>query len=167
MKNSTSIKAVFKCSLERAFKTPMLCDVTKVHAGYSLMPPVISSSEDENWGQPNGTRKILVTKSIFFKGGEAALDKVIERVENKYWKIEISNFKIWALGFTKFEGEWSTREITGNEIEIEYRYTLFSGNKMAYPFHWFVTKVIWRIYMKHVLENVRHLAYTNAPYLYQ
>jgi hypothetical protein len=31
---------IFNCSLERAFKTPMLCDVSKVHTGYGLMPAV-------------------------------------------------------------------------------------------------------------------------------
>lgn len=106
-------------------------------------------------------------KNLVFNGGEAASDTVLERVENKYWKIEISDFKFFAMGFTKFQGEWTTREINSNEIEVLYHYTLFSKSLLAYPFHWFITKVFWRIYMKHALENVRKLAYSEAPYLHK
>ena len=34
-----------------------------------------------------------------FKGGEASLDKILEREENKYGKIEISDFNTWSMGF--------------------------------------------------------------------
>jgi hypothetical protein len=33
MKTSISIQSIFNCSLEKAFKTPMLSDVSKVHSG--------------------------------------------------------------------------------------------------------------------------------------
>ena len=39
MRFRVSRSTIFRCSLERAFRTPMLCDVTKVHTGYLLMPP--------------------------------------------------------------------------------------------------------------------------------
>ena len=144
----------------------MLCDVTRVHSGYGLMSRVTHSTEDQSWGKPGGSRKIFIEKSIYFKGGEASLDKVIERIENQYWKIELSNFKFWTGGLTKFEGEWKTKEINPENTEVIYSYTMFSDNLLLYPFQWVLTKVLWRKYMKHVLENVRDLAYTKAPYLY-
>lgn len=32
MKFKVRVSPIYECSLERAFKTPMLCDVKKVHA---------------------------------------------------------------------------------------------------------------------------------------
>jgi hypothetical protein len=112
----TQIKTIFECSLERAFKTPMLCDVTKVHTGFGLMPAITHSTDDENWGKPGSTKKVYAAKSWTQKGGFASIDKVIERIENKYWKIEVSEFQSWMLGFYKFEGEWSTNEISKDRI---------------------------------------------------
>jgi hypothetical protein len=40
MTSSITVKTIFNCSLERAFKTPMLCDVSKVHTGFGVMPKV-------------------------------------------------------------------------------------------------------------------------------
>jgi 2-succinyl-5-enolpyruvyl-6-hydroxy-3-cyclohexene-1-carboxylate synthase len=40
MTTSVTVQTIYHCSLERAFKTPMLCDVSKVHTGYGIMPKV-------------------------------------------------------------------------------------------------------------------------------
>ncbi len=111
MVSITTVKTTYNCSLERAFKTPMLCDVAKVHTGYGIMPKVTHCTEDENWGKPDYSKKVFVAKSHTYRGGEASTDKVLERIENKYWKIEVSNFKSWMLGFSKFVGEWKTTEL--------------------------------------------------------
>jgi hypothetical protein len=162
----TKVNTHYHCSLERAFKTPMLCDVTKVHTGYGVMPKVLYCTEDENWGQPGYAKKVFVAKSPTFKGGEASTDKVIERIENAYWKIEVGNFKSWMLGFSKFVGEWKTTELEPNKILIEYTYSLHANVIFFYPLNWLFTKTFFRIYMKRVLENIRQMAYNNEPYLY-
>lgn len=167
MKFRTKVTTIYTCSLERAFKTPMLCDVTKIHTGYGIMPKVTHCTDDENWGQPGYSKKVFVAKSLTQKGGEASMDKVIERVENEYWKIEVSDFKSWMLGFSKFVGEWKTTELEKNKVLIEYTYTLHSDIVLLYPLNWLLVKTFWKTYMKRVLENIRQLAYTNEPYLYQ
>lgn len=166
MTTHVKIKTIYNCTLERAFKTPMLCDVSKVHTGYGLMPAVTHCTEDALWGQPGGTKKVYAAKSPTFAGGLSSVDKVLERVENKYWKIEVSDFQAWMLGFSKFTGEWETTEIAPNKILITYSYTLHSDIFWLYPLNWLFTKTFWRVYMKRVLENVRGLAYSNEPYQY-
>ena len=156
----------YNCSLERAFKTPMLCDVSKVHTGYGLMPKVTHCTEDEHWGQPGSTKKVFVAKSLTQKGGFASMDKVIERVGNKYWKIEVSDFQAWMLGFYKFVGEWQTTELKEQTILIEYTYTLYAKTPLLYPFHWLFAKVFWKKYMKQVLENVQQMVHREEPYWY-
>jgi hypothetical protein len=167
MQTTTSITAIFDTTLERAFKSPMLCDVTKVHTGYGITPKVTHCTEDETWGKPGGSRKVFMAKTLTFKGGESSLDKVLERKENEYWKIEISDFKTWSMGFEKFQGEWFTTQLQEGKILVRYKYTMFSNSVLFYPFHWLFTKIIWRNYMRHALENVRKLAMEEAPYLHE
>ncbi len=166
MKTSITVTTIFECSLESAFKTPMLCDVSKVHTGYGIMPRVTHCTEDENWGKPGFSKKVFVAKSPTQKGGWASVDKVIERIENQYWKIVVSDFQAWMLGFSKFVGEWRTTELEPNKVLVEYTYTLHSDVALLYPFNWLFAKTFWRTYMKRVLENIRKLAYAKEPYQY-
>jgi len=166
MEVKVKVSAIFNCSLGRAFKTPMLCEISKVHAGYGIMPKVTHTTEDESWGNPGGSRKIFVERSITQKGGFASSDKVIERIENKYWKIEVSDFQSWMMGFSKFTGEWQTTEIEENKVLVEYSYTLQGDISLLYPLNWLFAQTFWRTYMKRVLENIRQMAYDNEPYLY-
>ena len=167
MTTTVSVQTIYHCSLERAFKTPMLCDVSKVHTRFGIMPKVTHCTEDENWGKPGYSKKVFVAKSMTQKGGWASNDKVIERIENTYWKIEVSDFQAWMLGFTKFVGEWETSELEPNKILINYTYTLHSDAPLLYPLNWLFTKTFWKAYMKRVLENIRKMADQDEPYLYE
>lgn len=158
---------MYNCSLERAFKTPILCDIAKVHNGYGIMPGVTHCTNDNDWGQVGSTKKVYATKSLTQKGGFASVDTVIERVENKYWKFEVSDFQSWILGFSKFTGEWQTTEVDKNKILVEYTYTLHSDIPLLYPLNWIFAKTFWRTYMIHVMNNVKQMAYINEPYKYE
>lgn len=162
-----SVASIFECSLERAFKTPILCDVSKVHTGFGIMPKVTHVMEDTDWGKPGSRKKVYAAKSLTQKGGFVSVDKVLERKENQYWKFQVDEFQSWMLGFYKFVGEWKTTEIEQNNILIEYTYTLHSDNPLFYPLNWMFAKTFWRTYMKRVLENVRIMANNNEPYLYE
>lgn len=167
MQVKVKVETIYHCSLERAFKAPMLCDVTKVHTGFGLMPKVTHSTDDENWGKPGYSKKVFVSKSATQAGGFASIDTVIERIENKYWKIEVSDFQAWMLGFYKFTGEWQTTELERNKILIEYTYTLHANTILLYPLNWLFAKIFWKAYMKRVLENIRVMAEGNEPFQYQ
>jgi len=166
MQTRIKVTTIYNCSLERAFKTPILCDVSKVHTGYGIMPKVTHCTDDENWGKDGSTKKIYAAKSFTQKGGFASVDKVLERNENKYWKFQVYEFQSWMLGFSKFAGEWHTTEIEKNKVLVEYTYTLHSDIGLLYPLNLLFAKTFWKTYMKRVLENVRQLAYNNEPYLY-
>ena len=166
MKIRVSVSTIYHCSLERAFKCPMLCDVSKVHTGFGLMPRVTHCTEDANWGQPGSSKKVFSGPSLTFKGGESSMDRVIERIENRYWKIEVYDFKSWMLGFNRFVGEWRTTELEPGKIRIDYTYTLHAKTWLFYPLNWLFAKVFWYVYMGQVLENVRRLAEGDEPYRY-
>lgn len=166
MEFKVHVSTVYDCSLERAFKTPMLTDLSKVHTGFLIMPKVTHTTNDENWGKPGYSKKVYAAPSLTQKGGYVSDDKLIERIEKKYWKIEVSNFQAWMLGFTKFTGEWQTTELSPNRILIDYTYHLHAESPVLYPLNWLFANTFWRIYMRRVLENVRQLAYNNETFLY-
>ncbi len=167
MRIKIKVSTTYKCSLERAFKTPLLCDVSKVHTGYGLMPIITHATHDENWGQIGSSKKVYAAKSLWQKSGFVSMDQINERVENEYWKFQVDNFQSWMLGFYKFVGEWKTTEIEQGNILVEYTYTLHSANPLYYPLNWLFANTFWKTYMKRVLENVRHMAYNNEPYKYE
>lgn len=160
-------KTIYNCSLERAFKAPILCDVTKVHTGFGLMPAVIKTTNDENWGQIGSIKNIYVAKSLAFKGGEVSTDEVLQRIENKYWKVEVGNFKLWMLNIWKFTFEWTTTEIEPNKIQINYDYIIHGKGILFIPFQWLFSNVFYVRYMKHILENVRKMAEGDEPFLFE
>ena len=160
------VESIFDCSLERAFKTPMLCDVRKVHTGFIFSPKVTGTTEDESWGQVGSSKKIHAAKSITHKGGYLFIDRVIEREENKYWKIQMDTFQSWMVGFDKFEGEWHTEVINANQVQVKYKYTFHAQNPIYFPLNWVFIHAFWRYYMKRVIANIKTMAYNEEPYLY-
>lgn len=160
------VSTIYECSLERAFKTPMLCDVSKIHTGFGVMPKVTHTTNDENWGLPGSSKKIFTAKSLTQKGGFSSIDRIILRKENEYWKIQVDDFQFWVLGFYKFVGEWQTTELKQDKILVEYTYSLHTKNLLLYPFSWIFAKTFWNTYMKRVLSNIKEMAYNNEPYLY-
>lgn len=144
----------------------MLCDISKVHTGFGLIPAVTHCTDDQAWGQVGSTKKVFAAESFMQKGGFISIDKVIERIENRYWKIEVSNFQSWMLNFSRLTGEWQTTELEKNKILVEYTYTLHADIAILYPLNWLFAKTSWRTYMKRVLENVKQMAYIHESYRY-
>jgi hypothetical protein len=161
------IATIYECSLERAFKTPMLCDITKIHTGFGLMPKVTHTTDDKDWGKPGSSKKVFMAKSLSQKGGFASVDHIIERKENQYWIIQVDDFQSWMLGFYKFVGEWKTTALEDKKTQVEYTYFLHSNNLILYPFNWIFGKTLWAIYMKQVLENIREMIRNEEAYLYE
>lgn len=161
------VETIYPCSLERAFKTPMLCDLSKIHTGYLIMPKVTHTRDNGDWGKPGSSKKVYVAKSLTQNGGFGSVDNVIERTENKYWKIQVDQFQSWMLGFYKFVGEWKVSELELNKILVEYTYCLHSNSPILYPFNYLFVHFFWKFYMIRVLENVKEMAINKEPYLYE
>lgn len=155
---------IFRCSLERAFQSPMLGDIRQVHTGFGPMPRVTHCTDDTGWARVGSTKHVHMAPTLGFAGGFASIDRVVERVENVRWTIEVSEFQQWMFGFNRFVGEWETRHRAPNEIEVVYTYTLHGGAAWLAPVQWLFAHTFWWIYMGRVLENVRKIAYANEPF---
>ncbi len=65
METIISVELTFNCSLERAFKTPILGDATKFLVGYGIIPAIEKFTEDTTWGKPGGHRVPYSVSSFF------------------------------------------------------------------------------------------------------
>ena len=95
------------------------------------------------------------------------MDRILERVENEYWTIQVDEFQSWMLGFYKFVGEWKVTALEERKILVEYTYFLHANNPIYYPFNWIFAKTFWKIYMKRVLDNIRNMANNEEPYQFE
>ena len=60
MITKVNVSTIYECSLERAFKTPMLSDVSKIHTGFGIMPKVTHTTDDRVCVMKNGKSKRLL-----------------------------------------------------------------------------------------------------------
>jgi hypothetical protein len=167
MKVRITISSFYNCSLERAFKAPLLGDVSKVHTGYGLMPRITHTADDADWGLPGSNKKLFAANSLINKGGFILVDTILERTENQYWKFQVDQFQTWMLGFHKFVGEWKTTEVQPQKIRIDYTYTLYGHTPLLSPFQWLFAQLFWKRYMKQVLENVRMIACNSEAFFFE
>ena len=158
METKTVVTETFYCPLDIAFKTPILGDATKTLTGYGIIPGVSHFTEDESWGQIGGSRLPHSVKSFLSKEAEIGIDVIVAREENKYWKWQVTDFRQWSMGFTKFQGEFIFNEVKENEILVRWIYTLSSKSIFAYPFHYFFTKVLWKGNMKGAIKRMKTIA---------
>lgn len=166
MKTRIEVETTFNCTLERAFKTPILGDATKFLVGYGIVPAVEKFTDDATWGKPGGQRMAHSAKNVVSKGGEIGIDEVYARVENKYWKWGVAEFRQWSMGFTEFLGEMYFTEVSANTIKVHWVYTLYSNSTIAYPFHWFFGNVFWKGLMKQGIQKMKLYAESDAAFLY-
>ena len=166
MKTIVEVKAVFNCSLERAFKTPILGDATQFLVGYGPVPAVEKFTKDGTWGRPGGTRIPHSAKNFMSKGGEVGLDKIYAREENSYWNWGIAEFYQWSMGFTEFRGELFFKETDVNVIHVRWVYALYSKRFLAYPFHWFFANVFWKGQMRIAIQHMKKYAESDFEFLY-
>ena len=94
------------------------------------------------------------------------MDRILEREENKYWKIQVDDFQSWMAGFYKFVGEWKTKQIEVGKIQVDYTYQLHSDKPHYYLLNWLFAKLFWPIYMRRVMHKIKMMAYDKEPYIY-
>ena len=168
MNVSFKINDVFDCSLERAFKAPILGDATKFMKGYLFQPPVTGFEDDKTWGQINGIRYPINNGNLLVKKGRMFKDVILERVENKYWKWTIYDFEFKTLFFiSKAIGEWYVEAINENKIEVTYIYTYYSKNRLYCPLTWLLVNIQIRGIMKRAIKGIKEQALSNDPFIYE
>jgi hypothetical protein len=166
MQTSTIVTSTFHCSLERAFKTPILGDATKILITFGGYPLVIGFNKDETWGNVGGRRVPIANSFLFIKSQERGLDVIFERDENKYWKWGVSDLGILFFFATHNCGEWWVNDNSDGTIAVQWKYTWFSRNILTHPINWLFVKIFWRNVMKNGMENIQQMAETETPYIY-
>ncbi len=164
----TEIRATFRCSLERAFKAPILGDATQFLNGYRFQPGVIAFEEDATWGQPQGVRYPVTAGSLLVRKGRVCKDEILQRVENEYWQWTIYNFETNTLFFaTRAVGEWYVRQISPGIVDVRYVYTYDSRNWLTHPLNWAFGKVQMQGMMQKAIHGIQQQAESGCDFVYE
>ena len=165
---SYQISDVFICSLERAFKAPILGDATKFMKGYLFQPPVTGFEDDSTWGQVNGQRYPINNGNLLVKKGRMFKDVILERDENKYWKWTIYDFQFRTLFFiSKAVGEWGVKALNENKVEVTYTYTYYSNNWLYNPLAWLLVNIQIKGIMQRALVGIKQQAQSDDLFMYE
>ena len=168
MKASCIIEGLFHCSLERAFKAPILGDATKFLDGYLLQAPVVRFEEDDKWGQVGGIRYPVISDNFLFSGGRIFTDTILQKEENQYWKWKVHDFTTSALFFAHTGiGEWSVQELATNQISVRYRYTYEAQNWLLYPINFLFVHIQMRGMMKKAMKGIKAQAESGERLIYE
>ena len=161
------IREIFNCSIERAYKSPILGDATKYLGGHLFQPPVIGFEDDETWGREGGYRYPITNGNLFLKRGRVFKDEILERVENEYWKWTIYNFEVNSLFFAeKAIAEWRVVRVSENKYEVEYSYDFYSKNIFLQPINWLFMQLQYKGMMKKALKGIKAFAESDQGFIY-
>ena len=112
MQYVVKLSTVYRCSLERAFKTPMLCDVSKVHTGFLVMPRVMHCTEDGDWGRVGSRKRVFVAL------GPANRVAVIDGETDEVLDYLLVGQRVWQLGFTPDQKYLFTTNGNSNDVSV-------------------------------------------------
>ncbi|MDP6908622.1 MAG: hypothetical protein QF371_03910 [Flavobacteriales bacterium] len=168
MQVCTEETATFNCSIERAFKAPILGDATRFLTGYMFQPPIAGFEEDETWGTPGGVRFPVTNGNLLVPKGRLLRDETVERIENEYWKWMVYDFEVWSLFFTtKGVGEWYVKDNHNGTVHVRYIYTYTSRNWLTYPLNWLFVQTQVKGVMKKAIKGIQLQAESGEPFVYK
>ena len=168
MKSSYVIQDVFHCSLERAFKAPMLGDATRFMKGYLFQPPVSGFDEDDTWGNEHDVRYPLSNGNLFVPKGRMFRDVILVKAEQKYWKWKLHAFKLKAMFFVDHAiGEWTVALRSENIVSVEYRYTYSAKHWLYAPVLWLFVQIQIRGIMLRAIKGIKEQAESANPFIYE
>jgi hypothetical protein len=164
---TNTITATFNCPVDRAFKTPILGDATKILIGYWGMQLVAGFADDQTWGKPGGTRVPLTAGPLSFMAPRFGIDEIFVRHENHYWQWGVSRFGPAIFFSTHNCGEWWTTDNHNGTITVTWKYTWYSTSWLTHPYNWLFVKLFWRKVMKNGMANIKQMAEAGEGYLYE
>lgn len=159
MSVTASFTRIFDCSLENAFKAPILGDAKRFLSGHGLQPPISYFADDETWGQVGGVRYPVTEGNFLVPKGRTFTDEIIERTENERWRWQIYDFQQPAMFFLqKGVGEWTVRELEPEKVEITYSYTFYPSHPFWHWAVWLLIQLQWKGMMKRALPGIHEQA---------
>ena len=161
MKVSKKHTITINSSIEKTYKAPIYLDVKKIMTGYGPLPKSEGVIDDETWANPKGERIILAF------GKKLCNERIIERIENKYWKYELTDFTQKSFFFVKkVTGEIWVNTNKKSQCLLTSKYTFDNKNILTFPITFLFVKILWSGLQKKGLKNMKILSENNTKFHY-
>jgi hypothetical protein len=127
-------RCIFRCSLQRAFQSPILGDATRYLSGYRLQPGVIGFEDDSTWGRVGGVRYPITLGNLLVPPGRLLTDRILERSENSRWRWEISEFRGSLRYFIqRAVASWEVSPHDSDSVNVVYSYRYYPTHLTLHP----------------------------------
>ena len=144
---SATVEAVVKADQSAAFGHIVPIDLTSVFTGYGPLPAVTGvRNQTGPWDAAGQTRTVELSD------GSSAQELLTGYEHPSHFSYTVSGFT-GTLRFltSRAHGEWWFNSVGSGRTHITWRYTFDARSVFLVPVLLFITKVLWRGYMRKAL----------------
>ena len=145
---SASVEADINAPQKKTFEHIVPIDLTSIFKGYGPLPAVLGTRDQKGaWNEAGQTRTVVMSD------GSSAQELLTEYDYPSHFSYKVSNFKgaLRAI-VTSANGEWWFDPMTTSQrTHIRWTYVFTARSSFSAPIVWFITKFLWKGYMKKAL----------------
>ena len=131
----------------KSFEHIVPIDLTSIFTGYGPLPAVTGTQD-----QIGGWDEAGQTRIVHLSDGSSAQEMLTKYGHPRYFSYTVSGFTGALRFFTSgADGEWWFESNASGKTLIKWRYAFNPVSVFAVPVLWFITKFLWRGYMKKAL----------------
>ena len=145
-----SVQADIAAPQSVVFERIMPVDLTSIFTGYGPLPAVVGTRDQTGtWDAAGQTRTVIMSD------GSSAQEQLTAYEYPNYFSYIVSNFTGVLRAFvTSARGEWwfgPGSETSGEVTHIKWVYVFNARSPFSISIVWFLTKVLWKGYMREAL----------------
>jgi hypothetical protein len=141
-------ETIFNVPNEQAFLGVVPINLSSIFTGFGPLPAVSGVTDQTgDWDAAGQTR------SVSFSDGSSVKEKLTGYNKPQYFSYILSDFTgVLRLLATSANGDWWFEPVSEDKTHVKWRYVFNSRNIFTIPFLWFITKALWKCYMKKALS---------------
>jgi len=148
---SATVTADVAASRIDVFEYNVPVDLTTIFTGYGPLPAV-SGTKNQTGAWDGAGQK----RTVLLSDGSSAKEMLTTYEHPNYFSYTVSDFSgVLRFLTTGAEGAWWFSSTASGQTHIKWRYAFTARSVFAVPVLWFVTKVLWRGYMRKAMRLLK------------
>lgn len=145
---ATIVSTEVKTDPVKTFEHIVPIDLPSIFTGHGVLPAVVRTQD-----QVGGWDAAGQTRTVHLSDGSSAREILTMHSPPDYFSYTVSNFTgILRFFTTSADGEWWFEPLPSGNTLVRWRYAFNPRSILSIPVLWFITKVLWRGYMKKALS---------------
>lgn len=145
---SATVKTTVTANQADAFEHIVPIDLTSIFKGYGPLPSVTGTQNQVgDWDTAGQTRTVHLSDN-------SSVQELLTKYEHpRYFSYTVSGFSnVLRFLISSANGEWWFTIGSLGQTDIKWRYAFNERSVLAIPVLWLITNILWRNYMRKVLQ---------------